>query len=234
MFKQLFLLTLLLGLISCKKQVPEKTKTDTTFTKVSLKHASKVVYLKKETYNAFKKMHTEANKNGINLIIISGTRNFYEQKIIWERKWNTYKNLPPLNRAKKILEFSSMPTTSRHHWGTDIDLINLNNTYFNTGKGEKAYNWLIKNANKYGFYQVYTDKKNGRTGYNLEKWHWSYLPLASQYLKYYNNNISYNDIKDFKGANLAKEALMITNYVNGVSKKIKNFKTTNKNTMRSY
>lgn len=198
-------------------------KTDTTFIELNANHSSKSIYLNKEVYDEFKKMHNAAKTDGIKLIVISGTRNFYEQKSIWERKWNQYNTLKPLERAKKILEYSSMPSTSRHHWGTDMDLNNLNNSYFEQGTGKKEYEWLTINANKFGFYQVYTSKDNGRTGYNLEKWHWSYLPLASGYLNYYDDNISYSDISDFKGSELAEEAKMIADYVNGISEKAKKF-----------
>lgn len=198
-------------------------KKDTSFTKVASIHSTKSLYLNKEVYKAFKKMHTDAAKENINLKIISGTRNFYEQKGIWERKWEKYKALPAIDRAKKILEFSSMPTTSRHHWGTDMDLNNLNNSYFEKGQGKKEYEWLIKNGNNYGFYQVYTYKNTGRTGYNLEKWHWSYLPLANAYLNYYNENIKYKDISGFKGAELASQLTIIKSYVNGISEKAKLF-----------
>lgn len=199
-------------------------KTDTNFVKLSYTHSSKEIYLNKEVYKAFKEMHSLAKKNGINLTVISGTRSFYQQKGIWERKWNKYKKLKPIDRAKKILEFSSMPTTSRHHWGTDLDLNNLNNSYFETGRGKKEYEWLCQNANDFGFYQVYTNKNNGRMGYNLEKWHWSYLPLASNYLNYYNNNITYSDINGFKGSELASKLKIITDYVNGISILSKGFK----------
>lgn len=193
------------------------------FVKVKNIHSSKAIYLNKKVYTSFVNMFKEAKNDNINLKIISGTRSFYEQKVIWERKWKKYNNLKPLEKAKKILEFSSMPTTSRHHWGTDVDLNNLNNSYFEKGKGKKEYEWLVSNANKFGFYQVYTNKKNGRTGYNIEKWHWSYLPLASEYLKFYNGKIKYKDIKGFKGSELAKKIGMIENYVNGVSTKIKKY-----------
>lgn len=198
-------------------------RNDSTFIKISPNHSSKSIYLNKEVYSAFKKMHNSAKEDGINLIVISGTRNFYEQKSIWERKWDKYKKLKPLEKAKKILEYSSMPTTSRHHWGTDLDLNNLNNSYFEYGKGKEEYEWLFKNANDFGFYQVYTNKENGRIGYNLEKWHWSYLPLASKYLDYYNENITYKDISGFIGSELAEEAKMITEYVNGISIKSKEY-----------
>lgn len=192
-------------------------KNDSSFIKIDSNHSYKTIYLKKEVYNAYKKMRITAKKQGINITIVSGTRNFYEQKSIWERKWDKYIYLDPLERAKKILEYSSMPATSRHHWGTDIDLNNLNNSYFEKGNGKKEYDWLLKNAKNFGFYQVYTTKENGRTGYNLERWHWSYMPLASEYLSYYNENITYKDINDFKGSELAEKARIITEFVNGIA-----------------
>ncbi|WP_405291519.1 M15 family metallopeptidase [Algibacter sp. Ld11] len=193
-------------------------KAHEAFEKVSASHSSKTIYLNKSCYKAFKAMHKQAKTYGINLIIISGTRNFYEQKSIWERKWKKYSSLEPKIRALKILEYSSMPTSSRHHWGTDMDLNNLTNSYFEKGEGLKIYNWLLKHAKSYGFKQVYTEKINGRTGYNLEKWHWSYMPLAETYLEFYNENISYTDIIDFKGFEQAQELDVIKYYVNGISK----------------
>ncbi|CAM1346786.1 M15 family metallopeptidase [Tenacibaculum insulae] len=195
-------------------------KKDTTFSKVDKIHSSKTLYINKEVYSSFIKMFNHAKKENIDLKIISGTRNFYEQKSIWERKWLKYQNLKPINRALKILEYSSMPSTSRHHWGTDIDLNNLNNSYFETGKGKKEYQWLVKNAKTYGFTQVYTSKKNGRKGYNMEKWHWSYIPLSEKYLNFYNNKIKLRDISDFKGAKLAIELNVIQIYVNGINKEM--------------
>ena len=97
-----------------------------------------------------------------------------------------------------------MPSTSRHHWGTDIDLINLNNSYFEKGQGLKEYTWLKNNASKFGFCQVYDDKKlTNRTGYELEKWHWSYLPTAKLFLKQYKEKITYKDINNFIGSSYA-------------------------------
>ncbi|MEP3837878.1 MAG: M15 family metallopeptidase [Algibacter sp.] len=196
-------------------------KTHDQFIKVDRVHASKTIYLNKEVYLAFLKMNKHAKADGVHLKILSGTRNFKEQKAIWERKWATYNSLTPIDRANKILEYSSMPTTSRHHWGTDMDLNSFTNSYFEHGTGKLEYQWLLKNANTYGFYQVYTDKTNGRTGYNLERWHWSFMPLAKTYLEFYNNQITYLDITGFKGANLGKELNIITLYVNGISTKAK-------------
>jgi len=199
-------------------------KTDSTFTKVSLEHSAKTLYLNKVVYADYIKMYKAAKKEGIDLTILSGTRNFNEQKNIWERKWKKYKTLDPITRAQKILEYSAMPSSSRHHWGTDLDLNSLSNSYFSSGKGKATYNWLQANANNYGFYQVYTNKENGRTGCNLEKWHWSYLPLASRYLDFYNTNVTISDISGFEGSELAKDLNIIEDYINGISKKAKEYK----------
>jgi LAS superfamily LD-carboxypeptidase LdcB len=190
---------------------------DSGFVKVDTAFTTKEIYLRQETYEAFLQMQAKAAEEGIYFNIISGTRNFEHQKRIWEYKWDVkYKNLPPLVRAQKILEFSSMPSSSRHHWGTDLDLNSLRNDYFSTGKGKQEYDWLKKNAREFGFHQVYTSKDDGRTGYNEEKWHWSYLPLSSIYLKFYNQQIRYGDIQGFKGYELSKELQVIENYVNGI------------------
>ena len=78
----------------------------------------------------------------------------------------------PVERARMILTYSSMPGTSRHHWGTDMDLNKDNNGYFATGEGLKVYEWLQAHAHEYGFCQPYTPKGPNRPeGYNEEKWH---------------------------------------------------------------
>ena len=191
---------------------------DSDFIAVESKYCSKPMYLQKEAFQKYKEMHDAAKKDGVTLIIISGTRNFIEQKGIWEGKWVKFiTSMDSLSAAKKILLYSSMPTTSRHHWGTDIDINSLDNHYFTSGKGLKEYEWLKKNASKFGFCQVYTDKTaSKRTGYEMEKWHWSYLPISSQYLKKYNELVSYKDITGFTGSYLAPKLRAIEDYVNGI------------------
>jgi LAS superfamily LD-carboxypeptidase LdcB len=204
----------LLGKISYSK--------DKNFSAVDQAYCTKPTYLLKEVYQSFKKMHDAAKKEGVKLLIVSGSRNFEDQKNIWDRKFKiNIKTLDTIACIKKILLFSSMPSTSRHHWGTDVDLINLNNSYFEKGQGLKEYTWLKKNAAKYGFCQVYDDKKlTNRTGYELEKWHWSYMPIANLFLQQYKEKITYKDINNFIGATYAgnKKIDMIPNFVAGISK----------------
>jgi D-alanyl-D-alanine carboxypeptidase len=201
-------------------------QTDSRFSPLKSEHAPAGGALRTEAYLAFVKMAYAANKEKVKLIIISGTRNFSAQKRIWEGKWTgstkvggkdltTVTN--PVDRAKIILRYSSMPGSSRHHWGTDVDLNSFENGYFETGEGLRIYKWLQTHAVEYGFCQPYTSKKDGRTGYEEEKWHWSYLPLSKGFLEQYIQQIQYSDIKGFEGSDTAPAIKIIGEYVEGVS-----------------
>lgn len=187
---------------------------DTSFVKVAAKYSDKSIILKKATYNAYLKMYAAAAKEGVVLNIVSGTRSFYEQEAIWERKWNdaqAMNNSNAKNIALAVLRWSSMPGTSRHHWGTDMDLVSLKAAFYRSALGIKTYAWLCKNAAKYGFYQPFDA---GRAeGYQEEKWHWSYLPLAKIYLQEYVKQVTYADINGFKGAPTAAQLNVIKNKV---------------------
>lgn len=204
------------------------------FVEVDVKYSAekKGLYLRTEAYEAFIRMHDAALQSGKKLFIVSATRNFWRQKNIWEGKWSGKtlvdgKNLAktvsdPVERAKIILRFSAMPGTSRHHWGTDIDLNALNNKYFSKGEGKEIYIWLTENASDYGFCQVYTPKDLTRpTGYEEEKWHWSYLPLARTLLVRYNQEVTYSDLKDFSGWETARVLRVIKDYVQSINKNCK-------------
>jgi len=187
------------------------------------------LFLHQDSYDAFKKMHKAAEDDQIQLVIRSATRNFDYQKGIWERKWNGTTKIengknaalayPAFNRrAQKILEYSSMPGTSRHHWGSDIDLNNFENSYFESGQGLKEYEWLQANGPSFGFCQVYTKKGELRpNGYNEEKWHWSYLPLAKQLIQIAKDSMRSDLIQGFKGSEVATELDVIEKYVFGIN-----------------
>ncbi len=185
-------------------------------------------FLHRLTFEAFAKMRKAALQDGIRLTIISATRPFARQKVIWEAKWTGKrsvegKNLAkaiknPVERAKTILRYSSMPGTSRHHWGTDIDLNALENSYFEKGEGLKTYQWLQAHAAEYGFCQVYTAKGPKRPhGYEEEKWHWSYLPLARKLTALAKNELKDEDIKGFLGAETAPQIKVVEHYVLGIN-----------------
>ena len=212
------------------KIIPSK---DTNFIALDQKYTSKKgFYLRKEAYKAFIKMFDAAQKEGVKLSVISATRTFNEQKWIWDGKWtgktlyygkNIATEYPnPIERSKYVLKYSSMPGTSRHHWGTDMDLNSTELTYYKTETGEKMYKWLSENASKYGFCQPYTIKDSLRiSGYEEEKWHWSYFPLSSLFLEQYKEKVTYDDLKNFEGFETAKQLDIIKNYVLSVNKNCK-------------
>ncbi len=185
-------------------------------------------FLRKDAYEAFKQMHAAALKNGIKLVIISATRNFESQKGIWEAKWTGARLVDgedisktiadPRQRALKILEYSSMPGSSRHHWGTDIDLNNLNDEHFLSGEGKKVYEWLRAHAHEYGYCQPYSPKGEARPdGYNEEKWHWSYMPVAKNLTKLASEQLKDEMIDGFKGSETAKSIGIVQKYVLGIN-----------------
>ena len=200
------------------------------FVKVDAKYTDGDPYrLHKETYAAFEQMHAAALADGVKLVIVSATRNFDRQKQIWEAKWNGQRLLEgtekadevypdPVDRARAILRYSSMPGTSRHHWGTDLDLNALTNGYFDAGTGKEIYAWLSAHAAEYGFCQPYTPKGADRpAGYEEERWHWSYQPIAGRLTRYAAAHVRDQDISGFDGAEAAPRIEMVKNYVLGVN-----------------
>jgi len=176
-------------------------------------------YLRQEAFDAYKKMYEAARKENISLVIRSASRNFDYQKRIWNRKWKDKRNSIPdsKKRVLNILQYSSMPGTSRHHWGTEVDLNSFNNQWFTYGKGLKLFNWMTNNAHKYGFHRPYTAKNKDRlTGYNEEKWHWSYTPLSKLMLADANGLITDDKISGFSGSQHAKTLSIVKNYIFGI------------------
>ncbi|MEE9362882.1 MAG: M15 family metallopeptidase [Cellulophaga sp.] len=158
--------------------------------KVDISLFGEGINLRKPAHDAFLEMQKAAYNDGIDLKIVSSFRSFYRQEIIWERKYLRFtedKTIVPIDAIDKIIEYSTIPGTSRHHWGTDIDLID---GYVNTkgnvldpekfkegGAFENFKKWMDENSKKFGFYLVYTNETK-RRGFKYEPWHYSYAPLS--------------------------------------------------------
>jgi LAS superfamily LD-carboxypeptidase LdcB len=196
------------------------------FEKVDIKYADREgLYLRKDTYEAFKKMYNHALNDGIRLQIRSATRNFNYQKGIWESKWtgaklieggeNLAETTPDAKeRALKILRYSSMPGSSRHHWGTDIDLNSFDNSWFEKGEGLDIYNWLKEHAAEHGFCQPYSA---GRPhGYFEERWHWTYMPVSQKLTELARQEMKNEMIKGFLGSETAVSIDIVRKYVLGI------------------
>ncbi len=200
------------------------------FTIIPVQYADRdSMFLRKDALEAFENMYKAALSDSIKLVIRSATRNFEYQKGIWERKWNGATILSdgvnaatditdPAIRAIKILEYSSMPSTSRHHWGTDIDLNSFNNSWFESGTGLKLYNWMLAHAHEYGYCQPYTEKGDDRPyGYNEEKWHWSYTPISKPLLSQAKEKLKNEMIRGFLGHEQAIKIDVVNKYVLGIN-----------------
>ncbi len=153
------------------------------------------IRLEINTYKAFKKMEAAAKRDGIYLKIVSAYRGFERQKLIWNNKYEKFTNdfsLEPEKAISEIIRFSTVPGTSRHHWGTDIDIIDGNfpdeenvlvsEKFEKDGLFYKLKNWLDNNSENFGFYLTYTNDKN-RKGFEFEPWHYSYKPVSVKYYR---------------------------------------------------
>ena len=200
-------------------------KDNPLFVIVDKEHTERNIYLIHPVYEAYKKMYEAALADSVQLIITSGHRTFTEQIYEWELRWNdprtetVFEN--EVEKAKFLLQYRAMPGTTRHHWGTDIDLNSFELAYYQTQEGEKVYDWLKENAAKFGFYQPYTPYDHKRPyGYREEKWHWSYKPLSRLMLNEYLKLVIINDIVGFKGDITATIIPVIALWVCGINPQI--------------
>ncbi len=160
------------------------------------KNSNNPFSLRGEVFIAFKKMQNAAALEGVHIKIVSSFRSFKRQQQIWNRKYTKYTNqeLSPEEAINKIIEYSTLPGTSRHHWGTDIDIVlDVDSpptsllVPSNFDKNQVFYplkKWMDANAYKYGFELVYTNTPN-RKGFKYEPWHYSYIPIAKLMLSEY-------------------------------------------------
>ena len=176
--------------------------------------------------NAFNKMRIAALNDGIDLKIVSGYRSFLRQQQIWNRKYKKYQSqgLSPDAVFDKIVEYSTVPGTSRHHWGTDMDIIDQGATYSGDvlvpnkfhGNGPfcKMKDWMELHASSYGFELVYTFNEN-RSGFKYEPWHYSYAPLSRKLLQEYpteNDFLNFLRSKEIMGMNEISDDRLLRYY----------------------
>ena len=174
----------------------------------------KDINLRQEAHDAFVAMKKAAYSDGVDLKIVSSFRSFQRQEAIFERKFLAYteeEDMDPLDAIDKIIEYSTIPGTSRHHWGTDIDVIDgyrkvegdvLVPQKFETGGPFADFkSWMDENSETFDFYLVYTDEPK-RRGFKYEPWHYSYAPLSVPMLEEFRskNIASFLQRENFYGA----------------------------------
>ncbi|MEO1081982.1 MAG: M15 family metallopeptidase [Pseudomonadota bacterium] len=152
---------------------------------------------------AFTRLQAAAARAGFDLRIASAYRSFERQRLIWNSKLDGERpvyddedrlvaldGLGPQERLERVLRFSAMPGTSRHHWGTDIDVYDAAampagyqlrldvSEAADAGIFGPLHRWLderIATGRSHGFYRPY-DRDRG--GVAPERWHLSYAPQA--------------------------------------------------------
>ena len=171
------------------------------------------INLRPEAYEAFVRMKRAAYQDGIDIKVVSSYRSYDRQRAIFERKYIEYtdQGMEPLEAIDKIIEYSTIPGTSRHHWGTDADLIDASKPAEGDlldpdkfAEGQPFYDfkkWMDAHSEEYGFYLVYNDHPR-RRGFKYEPWHYSYAPLSRPMLKEFRslNLIRLLEKEDFMGA----------------------------------
>jgi LAS superfamily LD-carboxypeptidase LdcB len=95
--------------------------------------------------------------------------------------------LSPRERVEAILLWSALPGASRHHWGTDVDLIDRHATapgyqvkltpeeFAPGGPFAALAEWLEANAARFGFFRPF---RGVLSGVQPEPWHFSFAPVA--------------------------------------------------------
>jgi len=197
--KKISLLFLLFGLQLGISQERTLVPDSLLLGRYSLEMSEEDFQLQPAAATAFESMRAAALKDSIVIKVVSSFRDYATQKRIWNRKYKrfTTEGMPPEAAIEKIIEYSTLPGTSRHHWGTDIDLVLgdvevegdvlLEEHFHQSGPYEKLRLWMEKNASTFGFILVYTNEEE-RKGFHYEPWHYSYAPLSISYLKRYSEN----------------------------------------------
>ena len=153
---------------------------------------------------AFGWLSEDARSAGFELEIASSFRSFERQRLIWNGKASGERAVhddqgKPLSLASMsdddkvlaIMRFSALPGTSRHHWGTDIDVFDAaampEGYQLQLSPAEVApdglfgplHGWLderIASDRSHGFFRPYAVDRGGVAP---ERWHLSYAPQAT-------------------------------------------------------
>jgi len=150
----------------------------------------------------FLNLRRAALAEGIDLAAMSSFRDFGRQLAIWNGKFSGERpmldasgskldaaTLTPRERIDAILLWSALPGGSRHHWGTDLDLVDRQageagyqikltpEEFAPGGPFARLSRWLDVHAPRFGFFRPF---QGGRSGVRPEPWHFSFAPIAEK------------------------------------------------------
>jgi LAS superfamily LD-carboxypeptidase LdcB len=156
--------------------------------------------LHRDVVEPFLAMRGAARAAGIDLVAASSFRDFERQRAIWNAKFRGERTvldrdsqpldalgLAPPARVEAILWWSALPGASRHHWGSDFDVIDraalpegtaprlVPEEFAAGGPFARLDAWLGEHMARFGFFRPYVSV---RDGVSPEPWHLSYAPVA--------------------------------------------------------
>ena len=158
-----------------------------------------------EAIASFLSMRDAAAADGIQLSARSSFRDFDTQLSIWNRKWSgerpildrqgqalVREKMSDADAVEAILCWSAVPGGSRHHWGSDLDVIDtaavpsgytvqlIPSEYARNGIFATLNAWLDVHLQRFGFFRPY---RADRGGVSPEPWHLSYAPVSGPALE---------------------------------------------------
>jgi zinc D-Ala-D-Ala carboxypeptidase len=113
---------------------------------------------------ALTNMLEAASSDGHNIPVLSAYRSYESQSRIFQL------NVDRLGYEQASKEVA-VPGYSEHQTGLAYDIGSITSSFANTS----AFDWLSKNADKYGFILRYPKGKESITGYIYEPWHYRYV-----------------------------------------------------------
>lgn len=140
--------------------------------------------MRKEAAEQVNKLLRDINADGLYLQAQSGYRSF-------ELQTRLYNNYVSRDGVKEADTYSARPGSSEHHTGLAIDLSH-DGTLEESFEDTKQFEWLEKNAHKYGLILRYPKDKVYITGYMYEPWHYRYVGVETATL-IKNEGITYEE-----------------------------------------
>jgi len=131
----------------------------------------------KRIYERLQSMFDAARKDGVYPIVASGYRTKSEQEKLYYDKIDTYEaeGLSEAEAKEEAELWVAVPGTSEHQLGLAVDI----NADGIRSRGDEVYDWLSKNAYKYGFINRYPSDKTEVTGVANEPWHYRYVGVKA-------------------------------------------------------
>lgn len=130
-------------------------------------------YVVSEVATALEDMFTDAKKENIVLLGVSGYRSYAYQD-------NLYKNKVKTKGKAYANKYVALAGASEHQLGLAMDLVSTEYTTLDKGfANTKAYKWLGENMQDYGFILRYPEGKEDITGYAFEPWHIRYVGIEA-------------------------------------------------------